>query len=347
MNNISDPRFPAEWEPQSAVLLTWPHSGTDWEPNLAAVTKTYLEIAKQILKHENLIISCEDASQLKAIEQALLTHVTKPFTLKLYQVPANDTWARDHGPVGIYRNHKLELIDYQFNAWGGKFAFEKDNLISKCLYDLGGLTCNKFIQSELILEGGSIETNGKGTLLTTRECLLSTTRNKNCSESEVENQLRTDLGINHFLWLSHGYLKGDDTDSHIDTLARFCDENTICYTQCTNPDDEHYGALKNMESELKAFRSIEGTPYRLIPLPLPSPCFFDGERLPATYANFLIINNAVLFPVYDIFEDRLALEKIKKCFPDHETIPINCNELIKQHGSLHCITMQIPKPDEN
>jgi agmatine deiminase len=256
---------------------------------------------------------------------------------------SNDTWARDHGAITVLNGQEALLLDFVFNGWGLKFPADKDNLISGKLQRAGVLRAP--IQAGgLVLEGGGIESNGAGTLLTTAECLLSPNRNPHLSQADIEAQLKQLFGMQQVIWLHHGYLAGDDTDSHIDTLARFCSEDTIAYVRCDDPTDEHYGALSAMEAELQAARLPDGRPFRLVALPWPDACYdADGQRLPATYANFLIINGAVLVPTYEVPQDAAALEVLKGLFPDHEVIGINCRALIEQHGSLHCVTMQFPE----
>jgi len=345
--NISHKRLPAEWEPQSAILLTWPHKNTDWKNQLSAVEAIYYTIAKVILAEQKLIISCEDSIQLEVVTQALSAITPKhKARLSSFLVPADDTWARDHGPIGIIKNNKTTLLDFNFNAWGGKYQANKDNDITQNLFKLGAFPKAKHEKMEFVLEGGSIESDGKGTLLTTERCLLNTTRNNHLCKTQIEEQLKHSLGIQRVLWLKNGFLAGDDTDAHIDTLARFCSPDTICYVSCNNPDDEHYTELKAMEHELKAFTSAQGKPYELIALPMPAAIYDIDEqqrktRLPATYANFLIINQSVLLPIYQTSEDEQAIKQIQSCFPDKTIVPIDCNPLIKEHGSLHCITMQL------
>jgi agmatine deiminase len=340
-------RLPAEWEPQSAVLLTWPHKNTDWKNQLSAVEALYFEIAKTILAEQKLIISCEDSKQLEVVTQTLLSAPpSHEDRLSSFIVPADDTWARDHGPIGITENNTITLLDFDFNAWGGKFEANKDNDITQNLFKLGAFPNAKYKRISFVLEGGSIESDGQGTLLTTERCLLNATRNKHLSKQQIEEQLKETLGVERILWLKHGYLAGDDTDAHIDTLARFCSKNTICYASCEDPNDEHYTELKAMEHELKSFKSALGEPYQLIALPMPTAIFDIDEqnrkkRLPATYANFLITSQSILLPIYKVPEDKAAIKQIQTCFPDRKIIPIDCTPLIKQHGSLHCITMQL------
>ncbi len=329
-------RLPAEWEPQSVVQLTFPHLGTDWADQLESVLPCFLEIAATISRFQRVLIICQDAAGLRDRLYG------NPDQITLIEIPSNDTWARDHGGITIIENGRPVLLDFVFNGWGLKFPADKDNLITRRMYQTG-IWDAEIRHGGLVLEGGGIESDGCGTLLTTAECLLSPNRNPHLSQVEIETQLKSLFGTARILWLYHGYLAGDDTDSHIDTLARFCDASTIAYVRCTDPADEHFEALQKMETELSAFRTADDQPYRLVALPWPDACFDDeGNRLPATYANFLIINGAVLVPTYKVPQDATALEIFKEIFPDREIIGINCNPLILQHGSLHCVTMQYP-----
>lgn len=332
--------FPPEWAHQHAVLLTWPHKATDWALILEEVEVLYLQLAKEILKRESLIIACADESKIEPIRLALEEFNQYPLQVKC--IPSDDTWARDHGPITVYQNGCAKLLDFSFNAWGGKFSFDQDNLINSRLREASAFQEYQFETVDMVMEGGALESNGQGVLLTTSECLLNPTRNPHLSKQDIEQKLKQTLGIHQILWLDNGYLAGDDTDSHIDTLARFCAEDLICYVKCEDKNDEHYSALKRMEDQFHGFRQPNGQPYRLEALPMTDPIFDEGERLPATYANFLIVNGAVLAPVYGVEQDLEALITLQRCFPEREIVPINCLPLIKQHGSLHCITMQIP-----
>lgn len=330
-------RLPAEWEPQSAVQLTFPHAGTDWVDTLDAVLPCFIQIAAAISRFEPVIIVCQDAPEIR---QRFPQPV--PDNIRFFEATSNDTWARDHGAITIFENGGTVLLDFMFNGWGLKFPSDQDNLITRKLWE-AGLLRGRHRYPGMVLEGGGIESDGKGTLLTTAECLLSPNRNPQWSKKQIEQRLKNLFGIKQVLWLHHGYLAGDDTDSHIDTLARLCSPDTIAYVRCDKPDDEHFKALEAMEQELRNFRTPEGKAYRLVPLPWPDACFApDGRRLPATYANFLIINGAVLAPTYGVPQDESALKTIKTLFPDREVIGIDCRPLILQHGSLHCVTMQYP-----
>ena len=265
--------------------------------------------------------------------------------IRFFECETNDTWARDHGGISILdKNGNAGIIDFKFNGWGLKFAANKDNLITGKIFQSQLFNAQYINCLNFVIEGGSIESDGKGTLLTTSECLLSPNRNGAWNKDQIEQYLKENLGISRILWLDHGFLEGDDTDSHIDTLARFCPNDTIVYVQCNDPKDRHYKALKDMESQLQSFRTQDNRPFRLLPLPMADEIVFDNERLPATYANFLIINGAVLYPTYNQpINDSRTAEILTTAFPERQIIGIDCRALIKQHGSLHCVTMQYPK----
>lgn len=338
--------MPAEWARQSAVMLTWPHPGTDWFGRMAEVETVFLSIAQAVLRFEHLLVSCEHVFRAQQLEQELNAWALNqglPGRAHCVPAPANDTWARDHGPLSVVAEGKVRLLDFRFNAWGNKFPWEKDNALNGHLARAGCFGDTPLDSVDFVLEGGSLESDGQGTLMVTSECLMTPTRNLEYDRAGIENLLGETLGANRVLWLNHGYLAGDDTDSHIDTLARFCSPSHICYIRCDDPEDEHYQALSAMEEELRQFRTSDGSPYTLTALPWPDPVHGeDGERLPATYANFLIINGAVLVPVYDVPQDQLALTTLKHIFADREIVPVPCRPLLEQHGSLHCVTMQLP-----
>lgn len=329
--------LPAEWEPQDAVLICWPHEKTDWAPCLEEAEEVFLNIAAVVTRYEKLMVVVHDKTTVRA---KLEKHGVCMDRIALYEIDSNDTWARDFGPITIYEDGQPILLDFTFTGWGGKFEAGLDNQITTKLLTMDAFGKTPLRTVDLILEGGSIESDGQGTLLTTSECLLNPNRNTTRDKKQIEAMLAKEFEIKKFLWLENGWLAGDDTNAHIDTLARLCPDDTILYVKCDDPADEHFPALSAMEAELKKMK-----PYRLRPLPWPKAKFADdGNRLPATYANFLIINGAVLVPVYDDpSNDVAALLTVKKAFPDREIIGIDCSALILQHGSLHCVTMQIPK----
>ena len=320
-------RMLAEWEPQSLVQLTWPHKDTDWAPILPEITTVYEDMAREINKHEGLLI----------VAPKELTSLLSPLTPHLLPFTSNDTWARDHGFITVEENGRLLLLDFCFNGWGEKFEAALDNQINRHLFEQGFVKDTYEDHLDFVLEGGSIESDGKGTIFTTECCLMAPHRNQPLSKQEIEERLKLWLGAERIVWLQHGSLIGDDTDGHIDTLVRICPNDTLLYI---GGDDDHPD-LYEMEQELQTLRTLKGQPYRLLKLPLPRPIYDEGERLPATYANYLVINGAVLVPTYaqpDL--DAEALRIIGEAFPDREIVGIDCRAVIKQHGSLHCCTMQ-------
>lgn len=324
-------------------MLTWPHAHGDWRPWLAQVEPVFTEIARQIARRERVLIVCHDAEHRDHVQDLLKRAGVDDERIRLPIAPSNDSWARDHGPIAVMEPDGPRLLDFRFNAWGGKYAADLDDAIARRLHEAGAFGATPMTRVDLVLEGGGIEVDGAGTLLATTRCLLSKTRNPRLKRTGMESWLSEWLGVDRFLWLEHGYLAGDDTDSHVDTLARFCDPRTLAYIACDDPDDEHYTALKTMESELRVFRTRDNEPYRLIPLPWPRAKLNEnGERLPATYANFLIINGAVLVPTYDDPADAAALARLQSCFPERDVVAIPCTPLLLQYGSLHCVTMQLP-----
>ena len=333
-------RFPAEWEKQDCVQLTWPHKGTDFSDVYDRAVACFVAIAKEISKREKLVIACK--SKQNALDE--LGSVMNG-NISFVEVDTNDVWARDHGAITVFEDGIPVLYDFTFNGWGQKFPAEKDNAITAQLYKSGIFASAKYQDmSQFVLEGGSIETDGQGVLLTTESCLLSKYRNPQMTKTDIEQFLKTTFNVQKILWLSHGELAGDDTDGHIDTLARLVSKDTIAYVCCSNADDLHFTNLQAMKAELESFTTLEGKPYNLVPLPMASPVFDEeGNRIPATYANFLIMNDAVLLPVYDCETDAQAVQTLQTIFPEKEIVPIDCSVLILQHGSLHCVTMQYPQ----
>ena len=333
--------LPAEWEPQSGIQLTWPHSGTDWAPMLDEISQCYARIVREIIRFEPVMIVTPSADIVHPYIEDL-----DQDRIHICEVPGtNDTWARDHGGISVMFNGEPAVFNFTFNGWGMKYPANYDNQIVFEMEKDGAFTPDiKVRYFSLVLEGGSIESDGCGTVLTTARCLFSKNRNERLSKATFMAAIEALLGADRLLILKHGYLEGDDTDGHVDTLARFCDPETIAYVQCTDPEDSHFDELLAMERELLALRTAEGKPYRLISLPMAEPVFDeDGYQLPATYANFLILNGAVLVPAYGNDElDEQAREVLQTAFPDREIISVDCLPLIQQGGAIHCATMQYP-----
>ena len=335
-------RLPAEWEKQGFVQLTWPHEDTAWYA-LPQVLDCYVAVAKAITRYEPLLVVCRD--QAECLSDMAARGWEPTANVRFVECPLNDTWARDHGAISVWGNNGEKCIeDFVFNGWGLKFGADLDNQITRTIYKAGAFSADvRYLDMRpFVLEGGSIDTDGAGTLMATSECLCSLNRNEYLSRQEIEEKLKQAFGLQRILWLDHGGIAGDDTDSHVEILARFCSPDTIAYTACEDPADENYASLKAMEEQLRTFRTLDGKPYRLIPLPLPEPLYLDDYRLPASYANFLIVNGAVLMPGAGSPLDEKAAGQLQQAFPDRTVEIIDCRALLSGHGGLHCITMNYP-----
>ena len=336
-------RLPAEWEPQGFVQLTWPHEETAWY-ELPKVLDCYVQIARAITRYEPLLIVCRDSAECKA-DMAARGFSPEGLPIRFVECPLNDTWARDHGAISVIGDDGGKCIeDFVFNGWGLKFGADLDNQITRRIHAAGAFAKDvKYLDMKpFVLEGGSIDCDGAGTLMATTECLCSLNRNEYLDRDGIEARLKQAFGLQRILWLDHGGIVGDDTDSHVDILARFCSPDTIAYTSCEDPSDDNYAPLKAMEAQLKTFRTLDGRPYKLVPLPLPDALYLDGYRLPGSYANFLILNGAVLVPGAASAKDETARERLQAIFPDRKVEVIDCRALLSGHGGLHCITMNYP-----
>ncbi len=334
--------FLPEWAPQEAVLMALPNENTDWNYVIDEARLQYERIIKAFTdENVHVVLICNDPDYARSLlgkcRQDKITFISLDY---------NDTWTRDYGPITVMKDDRIRALDFGFNGWGLKFASDKDNLVNLKLSEKGVFSPDVYRNERaFVLEGGSVETDGEGTLLTTTRCLCSPNRNEGLSKKEVETKLQNLLGVNHILFLDYGALEGDDTDSHIDTLARLAPDNSIIFTGCRNVDDSQFEELLKMRAQLTMFRNAEGNPFNLIELPLPDAIFDEeGNRLPATYANYLVTDNVIFMPTYGQPEnDHLAMQTVKIAYPSHRVVGIDCTTLIKQHGSLHCATMQIPK----
>ena len=339
--------FPAEWHRQSCVQLTWPHADTDWQPYLDEIQETFVQIAKAVAQYERLIIAARNTDDMRSLLEESLT-AEEMQCVSIYECDNDDTWARDHAfitLVGTEKDAPYRLLDFRFNGWGEKFDAGKDNAINRTLYNKGVFHgCERIDCDDFVLEGGSVESDGQGTVLTTSVCLMAPNRNQPMTQDEVEAVLKERLCARKIVWLDHGQLIGDDTDGHIDTIARLCPGNTVLYVGCDDDADPQYTDLKALEKQLREATNADGIPFRLLRLPMPDAIHFDGERLPATYANFLILNGAVIVPTYDQPDnDALALSLVAEAFPGYDIIGIDSRIIIRQHGSIHCLTMQYPE----
>jgi len=327
--------MPAEWEKQQCVLMSFPHEETDWASDLKAALSPFIRIAQAIAYGQAVYIICKDKEKIASM-------FCSPRNLTFIELPTNDTWIRDYGYISIKEDGQNKLLDFTFDGWGGKFEAPLDNAVNSALHKKGYMGITPLENIDFVFEGGSVESDGEGTILTTTACLCNPNRNGGLTKEQIEEKLESYLGAQRVLWLDHGYLAGDDTDSHIDTLARFVNKNTIAYVKCEDEEDEHYEALHKMESQLKGFTTLESEPYALVPLPMTDAMYNDkGERLPSTYANFFISNGALIYPTYGDKNDKVVHEIFKILFSEKEIIPINCLKLIEEGGSLHCSTMQV------
>jgi agmatine/peptidylarginine deiminase len=334
-------RFPAEWEPQSAILLAWPHAGTDWAQRLGEVEETYIALIAAITRFQRALVCVAD-DDVEAYARARLASARVDMDrVQFLAVEYDDTWLRDSGPITLRDGDGFRLLDFRFTGWGGKFEASRDDRLVERLDDV-----NTFLKSsrqaiDFALEGGAIETDGAGTLLTTWQCLHE--RHPQASREDLSAKLADWLAQERVLWLDHGHLEGDDTDAHIDTLARFAPGDAIVFQACDDPADSHHAELQAMAGEIAALRTRQGHPYRLFPLPWPQPIVDEGRRLAASYANFLVIDGAVLLPAYGDEADAAAAGVLAQAFPGREIVQVPCRPLIWQNGSLHCLTMQLPQ----
>lgn len=341
MNILTKVTLPAEWSSQDGILLCWPHQSMDWQPILSEVERAFDEIAYYICLNQALILIAHDETHQQEILERLIKRKANTDNIKWLIHTNNDTWCRDFGPITVVKNDTTVALDFGFNGWGDKFKAEDDNQTNQQLANNQLLKC-ELESVPMVFEGGSIDSDGEGTLLTTTQCLLSDKRNPSLNKQDIEDALSSRLGTKRIFWLEHGHLDGDDTDSHVDNLARFCNVNTIAYA-CCEENDEHYQSLHAMQLELQQLKDSNGEAYNLIPLKIPHPSYHDGERLPTSYVNFLITNKYVLMPTYNDAQDAINIDKIQAVFTDREVIGIDCSSVIKQSGSIHCLTMQLPK----
>ena len=335
-------RLPAEWEPQDGVLLAWPHEGTDWAANLADVERTYATLVGAIAHHSHaFLIAADDRVERRARSQlqragAPLDHV------RFLRAAYDDTWLRDSGPITLSNGRNFRLLDFRFTGWGGKFESSRDDRLVETLGLAGVFGTHPRQRIDWALEGGAIDSDGAGTILSTFRCLHQ--RHPKLSHGELADTLNDRLSAMRTLVLDRGWLEGDDTDAHIDTLARFASVDHIIWQSCDRAGDNHFDELRAMGRELARQRTMDGRPYRLTALPWAKPIEnLQGRRLAASYANFLLINGAVLMPAYGDPADAHALNVLARAFPGREAIAVPCRSLIEQNGSLHCVTMQIPR----
>ncbi|KAB8028153.1 agmatine deiminase [Fluviispira multicolorata] len=327
--------MPAEWSPHAATWTSWPFDDEIWYGDLDSVRQEFTALVKAItqFEHVHLLVTNEEA------ENDALERLGKKSNVTLHRVSLNDVWFRDNGPIFIKKENKISFVKWEFNAWGQKFKWDLDNLAPNQVAEFLKLN---FFKSSVVMEGGSLDTNGKGICLTTKQCLLSEMRNPTLSQSDIEKSLKDNLGIKKLLWLEDG-LEGDHTDGHIDTIVRFVNENTIVYSMTEDRTDKNYPAMQRNFELLKTFTDLEGNLFNLVPLVLPKNRIeIEGQRLPATYANFYIGNSFVVVPVYQDPHDEVALKTLRSLFPNREVIGLSSRAIINGGGSFHCVTQQQP-----
>ena len=310
----------AEWEKQELIFLSLPHENTDWKPYLDEILDVYESLVAAVVPFQKVVLICTD-------ERIFAERFAKFDNVEFVKIETDDTWIRDYGMIDVQDDDKIVSYDFKFNAWGGKFESSKDNAVN---LELAKRFKSDLRSIDLVLEGGSIDFNGHGTLLTTEKCLLNDNRNSHLNKDQIEARLKELFGLDRVIWLKNGFIKGDDTDSHVDTLARFIDPDTIAYACCDDPNDEHFKELAAMKKEL------ENTGFKLVPLLLPKAKFYGGKRLGCTYANFIFINGAVIVPTYNDDNDKIALERLARELPSHKIIGVDSLVFVRQNGSLHC-----------
>ena len=326
-----------EWERQDAIILVWPHTISDWSEQLTSIEKTYCELAHRISLKQQVIIIAYNLDHEQSIHTKLNEHSINENNVITTCIPSNDTWVRDYGPISIKFENGYKLLNFEFDAWGGKYEYHKDNAFSSKFCEKLNLAipCE---QIDFVLEGGNLEVNSQGELLSSVNCF---SRQSNLNIRRLEKKLRTWFGIQRVYWIDCIKLEGDDTDGHIDTLARFCSDEIIVYSAANNSYDQNTEMLQTLYSELKNIRQQANNKFELVPLPLPTPIHINKQQLPATYANFLITNHYVLVPTFDDEQDSYALRTLQEIFPTREVIGINSLAMIQQLGGLHCATMHL------
>jgi agmatine/peptidylarginine deiminase len=339
---MNHPRFrlPAEWEPQAGVIIAWPHEATDWAPRLAEIETAYVGLASAIARFETLIVCISDGSVREHAARKLAAAGVPEERVRFAETEYDDTWLRDSGPLTLTNGVDFRLLDFRFTGWGGKFGADRDDRLVETLMACSLFRTRSHQRIDWALEGGAIESDGKGTLLTTWRCMHQ--RHPRMKREEMTRLLEDAFGAERVLWLEHGYLEGDDTDAHIDTLARFAPDGAIVFQACDDPSDLHHAELARMGEELATLRTADNRPYRLHALPWPRAIADEGRRLAASYANYLVVNGGVLMPAYGDPADARAAAVIAAAHPGREIVPIDARPLIWQNGSVHCLTMQVP-----
>lgn len=335
--------MPAEWESHEATWLSWPHKEASWPGAFDNVPGVFVEMTKHLTASELVRINVADEDFAERVRQLLQAGGVNLDAVRFHLNPTNDAWCRDHGPIYVVRevNGRREraINDWGYNAWGDKYPpYELDDVVPTRIAKEAG---EPLFTPGIVMEGGSLDVNGRGTLLTTEACLLNPNRNPQLNQAQIEQYLKNYLGVTNILWLGDGIV-GDDTDGHVDDLTRFVSADTVVTVLEDDPQDENYAPLKDNYERLLTMQDQDGRPLKVITLPMPGPVWFEDQRLPASYANFYIANKAVLVPTYRHANDAVACEVLQRCFPDRQVIGIDCTELIWGLGSIHCVTQQQP-----
>jgi agmatine deiminase len=336
-------RMPAEWEPHAATWLAWPHKEASWPGNFGPIPGIWVGMVRALALHERVNILVNDAATIARVRQLLQDAGVSGANVTVHLIPTDDAWIRDHGPTFVTRQPNggapLAAIDWIYNAWGGKYPpWDNDDVVPQQIAALLGIP---LFQPGIVLEGGSIEVNGRGTVLTSEACLLNPNRNPQLSREQIEQHLCDYLGARTVLWLGEG-IAGDDTDGHIDDLTRFVDPCTVVTVRENDVRDENYEALQANYERLRHCTDQDGRALRVVTLPMPAPVYYEGQRLPASYANFYIANGVVLAPIFGDRNDATALQTLQQLFPRRRVVGINSRELVWGLGALHCVTQQQP-----
>ena len=334
-------RLPAEWAPHEATWISWPHNRDSWPGVFAGVEPAMTELVRALASCEAVYINVLDAEHERHV-RALLEAAAPPERLRFFRFPTNDAWARDHGAIFVTRASKAEprlAVDFDYNAWGGKYPpFDLDREIGRQMAEALGVP--RFAEPGVVLEGGSIEPNGAGALMTTEQCLLNPNRNPSLGIADIERLLRNAFGVDQVIWLGDG-IEGDDTDGHIDDLARFFRAEGVLTIMEPNKSDPNHAPLVANRRRLAELK-VDGRALDVVELPMPEPQYLGDQRLPASYANFYIANGAVLVPTFGCPQDDAALAILADCFPGRRVVPVDCRVLIAGLGALHCLTQQVP-----